>query len=67
MPKKISTLTLCCSFCGKSRDSVKKLIASTLPPTSSTVCICNDCVDLCDEILFDEGIKRLPKSRRVGT
>lgn len=37
-----------CSFCGKSQDEVKKLIAGP------TVYICNECVDLCNEILAEE-------------
>src|SRR6056297_3673253 len=37
-----------CSFCGKSQDEVKKLIAGP------GVYICNECVDLCNEILEEE-------------
>ncbi|HHN64295.1 MAG TPA: ATP-dependent Clp protease ATP-binding subunit ClpX [Nitrospirae bacterium] len=37
-----------CSFCGKSQDEVKKLIAGP------TVYICNECVDLCNDILAEE-------------
>ncbi|HDL8404238.1 TPA: hypothetical protein PXR22_004066 [Yersinia enterocolitica] len=37
--------TLYCSFCQKSQHSVVKLIAGP------GVYICNECVDLCDEIL----------------
>ena len=37
-----------CSFCGKSQEQVKKLIAGP------GVYICDECVDLCNEIL-DEG------------
>jgi ATP-dependent Clp protease ATP-binding subunit ClpX len=37
-----------CSFCGKSQDEVKKLIAGP------TVYICNECVELCNEILAEE-------------
>ena len=39
---------LCCSFCGASQREVKKLIAGP------KVCICNQCVDLCTEILIEE-------------
>ena len=39
---------LACSFCGKSQKSVRKLIAGP------GVYICNECVDLCDEILEHE-------------
>jgi ATP-dependent Clp protease ATP-binding subunit ClpX len=37
-----------CSFCGKSQDQVKKLIAGP------GVYICDECVDLCNEILDEE-------------
>jgi len=37
-----------CSFCGKTQDQVKKLIAGP------DVCICDECVDLCNEILDEE-------------
>jgi ATP-dependent Clp protease ATP-binding subunit ClpX len=40
--------TLRCSFCGKSQDDVKKLIAGP------TVYICNECVELCGEIITEE-------------
>jgi len=36
---------LCCSFCGKPRDEVRKLIAGP------DVYICNECIELCNEIL----------------
>ena len=39
---------LCCSFCGKNQREVKKLIAG--PGTY----ICDECVDLCNEILDEE-------------
>lgn len=39
--------TLKCSFCGKGHDEVKKLIAGP------TVYICNECVELCNEIIAD--------------
>ncbi|TVP74537.1 MAG: ATP-dependent Clp protease ATP-binding subunit ClpX, partial [Gemmatimonadales bacterium] len=37
-----------CSFCGKSRDSVRKFISGP------SVYICNECVALCNEILAEE-------------
>ncbi len=37
-----------CSFCGKTQDEVQKLIAGP------SVYICNECVDLCNEILEEE-------------
>ena len=38
-----------CSFCGKSEDEVKKLITA-----SSSVYICDECVQLCTEIIAEE-------------
>ena len=37
-----------CSFCGKSQDQVRKLIAGP------GVYICDECIDLCNEILDEE-------------
>ena len=37
-----------CSFCGKSQDEVKKLVAGP------GVYICNECIDLCKEIIDEE-------------
>lgn len=39
---------LCCSFCGKSQHEVRKLVAG------NGVFICNECVDLCGDIIRDE-------------
>jgi hypothetical protein len=39
---------LACSFCGKGRDKVRRLIAGP------QVYICDECVDLCDEMLEKE-------------
>lgn len=47
MPKNADN-RLKCSFCGKSQDQVKKLIAGP------GVYICDECVDLCNEILDEE-------------
>ena len=38
-----------CSFCGKKESMVKKLIAGP------GVCICDDCVELCWDLLYDEA------------
>lgn len=43
-----SEKTLYCSFCGKSQHEVKKLIAGP------SVFICDECIDLCNEIVRDE-------------
>ena len=40
--------TLCCSFCGKSQHEVRKLIAGP------TVFICDECVELCMDIIREE-------------
>lgn len=39
---------LCCSFCGKSQDEVKKLVAGR------GVYICDECIDVCINIVADE-------------
>jgi len=50
MPRKDSQGdALRCSFCGKSQDEVKKLIAGP------TVYICDECIDLCNDIILEEG------------
>ena len=43
-----SEKTLFCSFCGKSQHEVKKLIAGP------SVFICEECIDLCNDIIRDE-------------
>ena len=40
-----------CSFCNKHKDSVQKLIVS------DRVAICNECVDLCQELLSDSNAR----------
>jgi len=56
-----------CSFCGKSQDEVKKLIAGP------TVYICDECVELCNEIIAEEiyaegeehGLPKLPTPMEI--
>jgi len=55
-----------CSFCGKSQNQVKKLIAGP------GVYVCNECVDLCNEIINEElkeqrevDFKDLPKPKEI--
>jgi ATP-dependent Clp protease ATP-binding subunit ClpX len=55
-----------CSFCGKSQKQVKKLIAGP------GVYICDECIELCNEILEEEfteavelGMSELPKPRAI--
>jgi ATP-dependent Clp protease ATP-binding subunit ClpX len=57
---------LLCSFCGKSQRQVKKLIAGP------GVYICDECIDLCNEIIDEEltaapsfELEKLPKPREI--
>ena len=43
-----------CSFCGKNKDSVKKLIVG------DKVGICNECVDLCQDLLTTDSPEEMP-------
>jgi ATP-dependent Clp protease ATP-binding subunit ClpX len=49
--------TLYCSFCGKSQHEVRKLIAGP------TVFICDECVELCMDIIREENKSALVKSK----
>lgn len=48
-----------CDFCGKSKEDVEKLIVG------EHAAICNDCIDLCVDILKDEKIKTLPSDKKT--
>ena len=48
MRRKGHTMDLCCSFCGKSQKEVRKLIAGP------SVYICDECVELCNDIITEE-------------
>jgi ATP-dependent Clp protease ATP-binding subunit ClpX len=57
---------LLCSFCGKSQRQVKKLIAGP------GVYICDECIDLCNEIIDEElaspaqlDLDNLPRPREI--
>ena len=57
---------LVCSFCGKSQDEVKKLIAGP------TVYICDECIELCNDIIAEEfekeeaaKLSRVPKPAEI--
>src|ERR671913_695692 len=52
-----SKSTLYCSFCGKSQHEVRKLIAGP------TVFICDECVELCMDIIREESKTTLVKSK----
>ena len=47
-----------CSFCGKSQDQVRKLIAGP------GVYICDECIDLCNEILDEELVDSQGNARQ---
>src|ERR1700724_2663794 len=47
---------LYCSFCGKGQHEVRKLIAGP------TVFICDECVELCKDIIHEENASSLAKS-----
>ena len=62
MAKKSKTGNYRCSFCGKSQEEVKKLIAGP------SVYICDECIELCNEIMMEEwaqekgeDLQHLPK------
>ncbi|EKC61502.1 ATP-dependent Clp protease ATP-binding subunit ClpX [human gut metagenome] len=51
--------TMRCSFCGKTQDEVGKLVAGP-----GGVCICDNCIELCLEIIEDGGgFKQVRKNR----
>ena len=45
-----------CSFCGKNKQDVEKLIVG------GDAAICNECVELCDNILSEEQVKEFPNN-----
>lgn len=57
-----------CSFCGKSQEQVKRLVAGP------GVYICNECIELCSEIIeeefadigFDNEYERVPKPKEIN-
>ncbi|MBN1534655.1 MAG: ATP-dependent Clp protease ATP-binding subunit ClpX [Spirochaetes bacterium] len=64
--KKEEKTKLFCSFCGKSQDIVRKLVAGP------DVYICDECIELCNEIVAEEKeinsedqIKNLPKPKDI--
>ncbi len=55
-----------CSFCGKNQEQVKRLIAGP------GVYICDECIDLCQEIIeeefeegFGDGVRNVPKPKEI--
>ncbi|CAM2734541.1 ATP-dependent Clp protease ATP-binding subunit ClpX [Hathewaya histolytica] len=66
MPKFDDKKQLKCSFCGKGQEEVKRLIAGP------GVYICDECIDLCSEIISDEldenvemNLENLPKPSQI--
>ena len=53
--------SLYCSFCGKSQHEVRKLIAGP------TVFICDECVELCLDIIGEENKSLLSEIRRQSS
>ena len=51
MTGKNSDGTIRCSFCGRSQDQVRKMIAG---PSGSGVFICDECIDICADIVEEE-------------
>src|SRR6476646_11411207 len=54
-----STDLLKCSFCGKSQKQVRKLIAGP------GVYICDECIELCNEIIEEELYKNVDENLRL--
>ena len=48
---------LCCSFCGATQEEVRKLIAGP------GVYICDQCIDLCNDIILDETEEEVPAGK----
>ena len=67
MKKRDDDANLSCSFCGKSQREVKKLIAGP------TVYICDECIELCNDIIAEEygqdestsSTSRIPKPQEI--
>ncbi|MCA9509759.1 MAG: ATP-dependent Clp protease ATP-binding subunit ClpX [Myxococcota bacterium] len=67
MKKRDDNANLSCSFCGKSQREVKKLIAGP------TVYICDECIELCNDIIAEEygrdegpsAASRVPKPKEI--
>ena len=66
--KNVDNKLLYCSFCGKSQQDVKKLIAGP------SVFVCDECVELCNDIIREELLdqepsedKKLPKPHEINS
>jgi len=60
MKKRDDNANLSCSFCGKSQKEVKKLIAGP------TVYICDECIELCNDIIAEEYGSDEPNQPSAG-
>ena len=52
---------LYCSFCGKSQQEVKKLIAGP------SVFICDECIELCNDIILEEALADTDGSEKTSS
>lgn len=71
MPKKTDNRKeeremMCCSFCGKDQNDVRKLVAG------SDACICDECVQLCRSIIEedrqdcgDDSLQKIPEPKEI--
>lgn len=59
MTKSVISSNHTCSFCNKSKENVEKLIVG------DKAAICNDCVDLCVDILKDTKVKTFPGEKKL--
>ena len=50
-----------CSFCGKSQEQVRKLIAG-----GKDIYICDECVELCAELIAEDPVVAEPENRTLG-
>lgn len=48
-----------CSFCGASKESVKKLVVG------EQVAICSDCIELCSDLVEDEGVAEIENEQPI--
>ncbi|MFH1830356.1 MAG: ATP-dependent Clp protease ATP-binding subunit ClpX [Pseudomonadota bacterium] len=53
-------MNLSCSFCGKNQREVRKLIAGP------TVYICDECIELCNDIIAEENVRTRTGGERIG-
>lgn len=54
-----------CSFCDKAQTEVRKLIARGNPAGKKALTICDECVELCTEIINEQGLVEAEKSPKA--